>query len=283
MAATARRILVAILDARGERLAAGQGRRGGRAADAGSWRRALLPRRAQTRGAPRRQSQAPSRTRPRPPPAPLPGRCGHTPVALVGGATGRVGDPSGRSSERPVLSEAAIERNVAGEPGPLVAREEALSHPAPVSPGPAAAGGGAAAANPRHSARATHVPAPPACTPPPPLTPPHPLPRLPPGIRALLTTILERGTAAGAPTVQVRHPPPACRYIPLPRVPRRRGPARRAARGPALPPTPSLHVRERSAALICTDALPPRHTQPTNQPTNHTYKQPNIHTCNHTD
>ncbi|KAI8472368.1 MAG: hypothetical protein J3K34DRAFT_367411 [Monoraphidium minutum] len=46
-------------------------------------------------------------------------RCGHTPVALVGGATGRVGDPSGRSSERPVLSEAAIERNVAGIRGVL--------------------------------------------------------------------------------------------------------------------------------------------------------------------
>ena len=32
-------------------------------------------------------------------------RCGHAPVALVGGATGRVGDPSGKSSERPVLPE----------------------------------------------------------------------------------------------------------------------------------------------------------------------------------
>ncbi len=39
-------------------------------------------------------------------------RCGHTPVALLGGATGRVGDPSGRSSERPVLSEEVIEHNV---------------------------------------------------------------------------------------------------------------------------------------------------------------------------
>lgn len=42
-------------------------------------------------------------------------RCGHTPVALLGGATGRVGDPSGRSTERPVLSEEQIEHNVAGE------------------------------------------------------------------------------------------------------------------------------------------------------------------------
>ncbi|BDA44315.1 Tyrosine-tRNA ligase [Coccomyxa sp. Obi] len=41
-------------------------------------------------------------------------RCGHNPVALLGGATGRVGDPSGRSTERPVLSEEQIERNVQG-------------------------------------------------------------------------------------------------------------------------------------------------------------------------
>ncbi len=39
-------------------------------------------------------------------------RCGHRPVALLGGATGRVGDPSGKSAERPVLSEALIEANV---------------------------------------------------------------------------------------------------------------------------------------------------------------------------
>lgn len=43
------------------------------------------------------------------------GACGHTPYALLGGATGRVGDPSGRSSERPVLSEAAIQHNIDGE------------------------------------------------------------------------------------------------------------------------------------------------------------------------
>lgn len=40
------------------------------------------------------------------------GACGHTPIALLGGATGRVGDPSGRSSERPVLSEADIQHNI---------------------------------------------------------------------------------------------------------------------------------------------------------------------------
>lgn len=38
--------------------------------------------------------------------------CGHTPVALLGGATGRVGDPSGKSAERPILSESNIEHNV---------------------------------------------------------------------------------------------------------------------------------------------------------------------------
>ncbi len=42
-------------------------------------------------------------------------RCGHQPVALLGGATGRVGDPSGRSTERPVLSEDEIEHNVSGD------------------------------------------------------------------------------------------------------------------------------------------------------------------------
>eukprot|EP00850_Spirogloea_muscicola_P011177 SM000068S20609 [mRNA] locus=s68:402420:404951:- [translate_table: standard] len=41
-------------------------------------------------------------------------RCGHVPVALLGGATGRVGDPSGKSAERPELDEAALVRNVAG-------------------------------------------------------------------------------------------------------------------------------------------------------------------------
>lgn len=39
---------------------------------------------------------------------------GHTPVALVGGATGMVGDPSGKSDERVLQSKEALERNVAG-------------------------------------------------------------------------------------------------------------------------------------------------------------------------
>ena len=41
-------------------------------------------------------------------------RCGHTPVALLGGATGRVGDPSGKSAERPVLDDDTINKNTAG-------------------------------------------------------------------------------------------------------------------------------------------------------------------------
>ena len=38
-------------------------------------------------------------------------RCGHKPVALVGGATGMIGDPSGKSSERNLLDEATLRHN----------------------------------------------------------------------------------------------------------------------------------------------------------------------------
>jgi tyrosyl-tRNA synthetase len=41
-------------------------------------------------------------------------RAGHKPIALVGGATGMVGDPSMKSEERNLLSEADLQRNVAG-------------------------------------------------------------------------------------------------------------------------------------------------------------------------
>ena len=37
--------------------------------------------------------------------------CGHRPVALVGGATGRIGDPSGKSQERNLLDEATLRHN----------------------------------------------------------------------------------------------------------------------------------------------------------------------------
>lgn len=39
---------------------------------------------------------------------------GHNPIILVGGATGMIGDPSGRSSERNLLDETAINKNVEG-------------------------------------------------------------------------------------------------------------------------------------------------------------------------
>lgn len=40
-------------------------------------------------------------------------RCGHKPLALVGGATGMVGDPSGKSAERNLLSEDILNHNQA--------------------------------------------------------------------------------------------------------------------------------------------------------------------------
>lgn len=39
-------------------------------------------------------------------------RHGHHPIALVGGATGRIGDPSGKSDERNMLSEEVLEHNL---------------------------------------------------------------------------------------------------------------------------------------------------------------------------
>ena len=39
---------------------------------------------------------------------------GHKPIALVGGATGMIGDPSGKSAERNLLSRETLESNVAG-------------------------------------------------------------------------------------------------------------------------------------------------------------------------
>lgn len=41
-------------------------------------------------------------------------RSGHKPIALVGGATGMVGDPSGKSQERNLLDEDTLNKNVAG-------------------------------------------------------------------------------------------------------------------------------------------------------------------------
>ncbi|PWU01202.1 MAG: tyrosine--tRNA ligase [Bacteroidetes bacterium] len=41
-------------------------------------------------------------------------RAGHKPIALVGGATGMIGDPSGKSEERNLLSEDQLKRNAEG-------------------------------------------------------------------------------------------------------------------------------------------------------------------------
>ncbi len=42
-------------------------------------------------------------------------RAGHSPVALLGGGTGLIGDPSGKSSERQLLTRDQVEHNVAGQ------------------------------------------------------------------------------------------------------------------------------------------------------------------------
>lgn len=39
--------------------------------------------------------------------------CGHKPIALVGGATGMIGDPSGKSQERNLLNEETLNHNIA--------------------------------------------------------------------------------------------------------------------------------------------------------------------------
>ncbi|MCM1022377.1 MAG: tyrosine--tRNA ligase [Muribaculum sp.] len=41
-------------------------------------------------------------------------RCGHKPLALIGGATGMIGDPSGKSAERNLLTEETLKHNIEG-------------------------------------------------------------------------------------------------------------------------------------------------------------------------
>ena len=41
-------------------------------------------------------------------------KAGHKPIALIGGATGMIGDPSGKSEERNLLNEETLQKNVAG-------------------------------------------------------------------------------------------------------------------------------------------------------------------------
>src|ERR1700691_5935565 len=46
-------------------------------------------------------------------------QAGHRPIAVAGGATGMIGDPSGKSTERNLLSSDALEANIAGIQGQL--------------------------------------------------------------------------------------------------------------------------------------------------------------------
>ena len=39
-------------------------------------------------------------------------RSGHKPIALIGGATGMIGDPSGKSAERNLLDEVTLKHNI---------------------------------------------------------------------------------------------------------------------------------------------------------------------------
>ncbi len=41
-------------------------------------------------------------------------KCGHRPLMLVGGATARIGDPSGKDKQRPFLDEQTLEHNIKG-------------------------------------------------------------------------------------------------------------------------------------------------------------------------
>ena len=55
-------------------------------------------------------------------------RAGHSPIAIVGGGTGMIGDPSGKSQERTLLTPEQIDENVAGIRGQL-ARFLDFDHP----------------------------------------------------------------------------------------------------------------------------------------------------------
>ena len=59
-------------------------------------------------------------------------RAGGAPVIVIGGATGMIGDPSGKSSERKLLDDATIQANAA-------ALQAQLSRFVDFSPGPAQA------------------------------------------------------------------------------------------------------------------------------------------------
>src|ERR1041384_2042241 len=58
-------------------------------------------------------------------------RFGHSPIAIVGGGTGMIGDPSGKTQERQLLTRDQIEANVAGIRAEL---EHFLDFTAPQNP-----------------------------------------------------------------------------------------------------------------------------------------------------
>ncbi len=58
-------------------------------------------------------------------------RCGHSPIAIVGGGTGMIGDPSGKTAERQLLSIEQIDANLEGIRGQLA---KVLDFDAPTNP-----------------------------------------------------------------------------------------------------------------------------------------------------
>ncbi len=58
-------------------------------------------------------------------------RFGHSPIAIVGGGTGMIGDPSGKSQERPLVSREQIDENVAGIRAQLERFLDFDAHPNP--------------------------------------------------------------------------------------------------------------------------------------------------------
>lgn len=73
-------------------------------------------------------------------------RSGHSAVALVGGATARIGDPSGKSAERPMMDEGVLEANlsaIGAQLGKLLRAE--VKAPVPAAEGSVAAKAGSVA------------------------------------------------------------------------------------------------------------------------------------------
>jgi tyrosyl-tRNA synthetase len=58
-------------------------------------------------------------------------RAGHRPVALVGGGTGLIGDPSGKTAERQLVTREAVDENVRALRGQLERFSTSRTRPAP--------------------------------------------------------------------------------------------------------------------------------------------------------